>query len=77
MFISDSPGADINRLSADYGIKFNVGFNDVYTALVPVEAIEKITMDADVLFVDAGYEVRPMMDKVIYLFSIFQYFLQN
>lgn len=64
VYLRLSPGADINCLSADYGIKFNVGFNDVYTALIPVEAIEKIAMDEDVMFVDAGYDARPMMDKV-------------
>lgn len=64
VYLHLAPDADIGRLSDAYGIKFNVGHNNVYTALLPLGSIDAVVSDDDVLFIDAGQKVRFMMDEV-------------
>lgn len=63
VYLRIAPGADLNRIAGAYGVKFNVGHNNVYTALVPVESVNKMAADSCVLGIDAGQKVRSMMDE--------------
>lgn len=64
LFIRLRENADKERLSRVYGVRFNVGCGDVYTAVVPVSSIVALADDNDVEEIDAGQEVRTMMDNV-------------
>lgn len=64
LFIRLRENADKERLSRVYGVRFNVGCGDVYTAVVPVSSIVDLADDNDVEEIDAGQEVRTMMDNV-------------
>lgn len=64
LFIRLSGNADKERLSRVYGVRFNVGCGDVYTAVAPVSSIMALADDNDVEEIDAGQEVRTMMDNV-------------
>jgi len=64
LFIRLRENADKERLSRVYGVRFNVGCGDVYTAVVPVSSIVTLADDNDVEEIDAGQEVRTMMDNV-------------
>lgn len=63
VYLRIAPGADLNRIAGAYGVKFNVGHNNVYTALVPVASVEKMASDSCVLGIDAGQKARSMMDE--------------
>lgn len=64
LFIRLRENADKERLSRVYGVRFNVGCGDVYTAVVPVSSIVDLADDNAVEEIDAGQEVRTMMDNV-------------
>lgn len=64
LFIRLRENADKERLSRVYGVRFNVGCGDVYTAVVPVSSIVALADDNDVEEIDAGQEVHTMMDNV-------------
>lgn len=57
------PETNVQELCNEYGIKLNVGYNDLYTALIPMENLEPLTRNQAVLEIDAGQEVRSMMDS--------------
>lgn len=62
VFIRLADGADIERIGRIYGVKFNVGTGNLYTAVVPMSMLAALADDDGVEAVDAGQEVHMMMD---------------
>ncbi len=64
LFVELSDEADLERLKSNYHIHFNTQAANVYTALLPVPMLELLVKDKDVLRVEVGQELRPMIDSV-------------
>ena len=62
--------ADINELSKKYDIKLNTGDGRLFTALVPIANIAEMAKEAGITQIDAGQDVRTMMDSVRYFTGI-------
>lgn len=62
VFIRLADGADIERIGRIYGVKFNVGTGNLYTAVVPMSMLAALADDDGVEAVDVGQEVHMMMD---------------
>ncbi|WP_455587422.1 S8 family serine peptidase [Bacteroides sp.] len=63
-YVRLKPETDIDIMNKKYGVRINVGVNGIYTAIIPIEQLNAFTQDSSVLNVDAGKEVRTMMDSV-------------
>lgn len=63
VYVRLAEGADTARLADVYGVKFNVGYGRVFTAVVPAGSVEALAADDAVVAVDAGHEVRMMTDE--------------
>lgn len=70
LYLRFSEDTDIDEISENYNIRLNVGYRNLYTAIVPVSAIEKMAEDERIIEIDAGQEVREMMDSVRFYTNI-------
>lgn len=55
---------DVELLRNKYNVRLNTAYEDIYTALIPMRELPGFVRDSDVLEVDAGNEIRFMMDSV-------------
>ena len=63
-YVRLSPGANVEDLCSCYNVHLNVGYNGLYTAVIPMDILESFAKEETVLDVDAGKEVHLMMDSV-------------
>ena len=63
-YVHLTPQADINSLNRKYKVRLNTGTDGIYTAIIPMEQLESLIQDSSVISIDAGGEVRAMMDSV-------------
>ena len=61
---------DINELCKKYDIKLNTGDGRLFTALVPIANIAEMAKETGITQIDAGQDVRTMMDSVRYFTGI-------
>lgn len=76
-YVHLKPDTNINDLSSKYGVRLNVGYNNVYTAIIPINQVNNFAQDTSVLSIDTGKETRAMMDSVRIYSNIEQAFTGN
>ena len=70
LYLHFAEDTDIDSISEKYGIKLNVGYSNIYTAIVPMASVEEMSKDEHITYIDAGNDVREMMDSVRYYTNI-------
>lgn len=63
-YVRLAPHADADFLRDEYNVHLNTAYEDIYTAVIPMRAVPDFVRHPDVLEVDAGNEIRFMMDSV-------------
>jgi minor extracellular serine protease Vpr len=63
-FITLKENADSAKLTEQYGVRLNVKVGNCYTALVPLQMIDSLALNADVIRIDVGETARTMLDSV-------------
>lgn len=63
-YVHFKPETDKENLCNRYEVCLNVGHNDIYTAVIPMYNLEAFAKEDAILDIDAGKEVRTMMDSV-------------
>lgn len=64
VFIRVAPGADMQALAKEHGVKWNVAAGEWHTALVATKQIEALAAEPDIVEINAGADVRPMCDEM-------------
>lgn len=59
-----SKDANKEYLRQRYGIILNVEYNDIYTAMIPIQAMKELSEEHSVISIDVGNEMRTQMDSV-------------